>query len=364
MTIALPRSDDPRVSIIIPSSIRTDLLHACLSSLARHAPTIPYETIVVLNESEPAAEARLREAVSGVEFARSSVNLGIAGSANRGRSLARGEFLLLLHDDAEVLPGWMEALVDTADAYPETGAVGSRILNPDGSLQHAGAIVWASAQTSQRWGAAPPPPPSAFERPHAADTCVSASLLVRASAWDAVGGPDENFYPSYFVDTDLCMALRQAGYVVACQPGSQVHHRRGSSTKLRFRVFLYHRHRELFGAKWATALTQHEPFDDESPASIARAIARTEAAAEQARNAFTPRETPQLRPFDAARQISEHAARAQPLRDSYLAYLEKFADECEIDRNGWRDHAGTLVRQKQDLERERDALLRSGKEPR
>ena len=116
MNIALVRSDNPRVSIIIPSSIRTDLLYGCLHSLVRFGPReIPYETIVVLNEVDASVEAELRETVSGVEFTSSPVNLGLAGAGNRGRSLARGEFLLLLHDDAEVLPGWLEPLVETAD---------------------------------------------------------------------------------------------------------------------------------------------------------------------------------------------------------------------------------------------------------
>src|SRR5436190_1303618 len=252
MTIMLPRSDQPRVSIIIPSSVRTDLLYPCLQSLVRHAPAhIPYETIVVLNETDVNVAEELRSTVHGVEFTRSPVNLGVAGAFNLGRSLARGAYLILLHDDAEVLPGWMEALVEAADAHPEAGAIGSKVLNPDGSLQNIGAILWRDAQTSRRWTGKEPP---VFDRLEAADYCAAASVLVRTSAWDAIGGADEQVYPAYYVDVDFCTSLWQAGAAVLCEPRSQVHHRRGASTRSQFRDFIALRNRAYIQRKWAATL--------------------------------------------------------------------------------------------------------------
>jgi glycosyltransferase involved in cell wall biosynthesis len=87
---------------------------------------IPYETIVVLNEPSLEVEAELRVSVTGVEIISSPVNLGMAGAGNRGRSLARGEFLVTLHDDAEVEAGWLEALVETADAHAPLTSPGKR----------------------------------------------------------------------------------------------------------------------------------------------------------------------------------------------------------------------------------------------
>ena len=81
MKIALQQYSNPLVSIIIPSSIRTDLLYGCLRSLVRFGPSkLAYETIVVLNDADPVAEAKLRETVSGVKFTSSAVNLGVAGA--------------------------------------------------------------------------------------------------------------------------------------------------------------------------------------------------------------------------------------------------------------------------------------------
>jgi len=200
MSIELRLSARPRVSVIIPSSSRQDLLHACLQSLARYGPaTIPYETIVVLSEASPVAETRLGQWATGIKLVSSPVKLGLVGAGNRGRALASGEYLILLHDDAEIEPGWMEALVETADAYPEAGAIGGKVLYPDGRLQFAGGILWRNAHGSPPW-VGETPAPDAFGRVRAVDWCGSSSLLVRTSIWDLIGGLDERFYPVYFVE--------------------------------------------------------------------------------------------------------------------------------------------------------------------
>ena len=260
--IDLPTYAAPRVSVIIPAASTPELLGACLDSLARFGSRhIPFETIVVLNEASRDVEAGLRETVTGVEVVASNVNLGMAGSGNRGRSLARGEFLVTLHDDAEIEPGWLEALVETADAHPEAGAIGGKAILPDGRLQHAGFILWRDASVSPPWvGQAPAP--TAFDRLRPVDFCGSSSLLVRATAWDAVGGLDERFYPAYYVDTDLCMALRQHRFIVLYQPASRIRHHQSASTTPRFREFVIQRNRQLFLEKWGAALGDQEPRDE------------------------------------------------------------------------------------------------------
>lgn len=354
--IALPRSAKPRVSVIIPSSTRTDLLLRCLQSLAERGPRdVPYETIVVLNGVDVAVEAQLRQAVSGVVFVRSAVNLGLAGAGNLGRSLARGEFLLLLHDDAEVLPGWMEALVETADAHPDAGAIGSKILFPDGSLQNAGAILWSNALTSSRW-AGEAPHPDTFGQLEFVDYCATCSLLVRASAFDAVGGFDEDFHPAIYVDVDLCTALRCAGYLVMWEPRSQVHHQRHGSTEPRFRRFLWLHNKARFQNKWAAALAQQEPFDDVSAASVERAMARTrEAAKQRAKRAGS---TPQPRALDPVLQQTQNAARAYALQKAFAEDLRTLVDDAQADRVNLRESNSRLSQEAQERHAAYAALAR------
>jgi O-antigen biosynthesis protein len=333
MNIDLPCSGAPRVSVIIVANSNFDLLRACLRSVARFVPSaIPFETIVVLNEADVGTEAELRAMVRGVQVASSPVNLGFAGAGNRGRSLGRGEFLLLLHDDAEVESGWMEALVQTADLYPEAGAVGGKVLHLDGRLQNAGMILWRDAYTSPPWvGEAPPP--TAFDRVRAVDYCGTSSLLVRAAAWDAVGGLEEKLYPVYYVDVDLSMALRKLGFVVYYQPASRIRHHQGASGNPRFRAFANQRNRQVFVEKWGTALDAHEPPKRQSPSGVERAIARAEAFAAQCRRkapvAIAPLATQEA--FDPVLQERQHYERSREFQKAYVAHLTYLLAEIERD---------------------------------
>jgi GT2 family glycosyltransferase len=327
MSIDLPRSATPRVSVIIPSSTRHELLHACLRSLARFGATsIPYETIVVLSEATAEAEARLRGAATGIQVVSSPVNLGLAGAGNRGRAFARGDLLILLHDDAEIEPGWMEALVETADAHPEAGAIGGKVFYPDGRLQYAGIIVWQNGETSVPWGGERPPP-TGFDRLRAVDLCGSSSLLVRAALWDFIGGLDEQFYPVGKVDADLAMALRKLGFVVLYQPASRIRHHQSASTKPgSFSGFFQYRNRLLLLKKWRAALKNHEPYlGEDSPAAVERAMARAEIFADQCRKSgtMTIKHAVRSTTFNAAEQDSRCVKKSQALQKAYAAYQRR-----------------------------------------
>ena len=242
-------------------------------------------------------------------------------------------------------PDALEALVETADAHPETGAIGSQALFPDGRLQNAGGILWQDGHVSAPW-AGERPAPAAFTRLRAVDFTGSCSLLVRAAAWDRIGGLDERLYPAYYVDADLAMSMRRIGSVVLYQPKSQVHHHQGASSSPRYRDFLSTRNRKLFLEKWAADLRQHGPFEANSPAAVERAMARAQALWQQRRTsriATGPSARP--RPFDSARQEREHYAKSLALEKEYLEHLGNLADAFE--------------RRLQELERAHKAVVRS-----
>ena len=318
-TIRIARSSAPKVSIIIPATSGKDLLLACLNSLVGPGTAgVSFETIVVLNNAT-AGYREIEASVDGVRFLSSATNLGMAGAGNRGRKHARGELLVTLHDDAEVEPGWLAALVETAEQYPHAGAIGGKVLNLDGRLQSAGMILWRDATTSQPWTRAPPDLNS-FNQLRAVDYCGSSSLLVRAVAWDAVGGLDERIYPAYYVDVDLSMALRARGWSVLYQPRSRIRHHQGPSTSSRFKRFISERNRQYFLDKWAEQLQGHEPPDRTSIAAIERAMARAE---RQALKNFPISEGADLNreAFDEEDQLRSHIERARALQEAYLAYL-------------------------------------------
>jgi O-antigen biosynthesis protein len=253
--------------------------------------------------------------VTGANITSSVVNLGFARAANRGRSLACGELLLILHDDAEVEAGWMEPLVETADAHPEAGAVGGKVLHPHGRLQNAGMILWRGGYTSPPWTGEAPPPDS-FDRLRAVDYCGTSSLL------------EEKLYPLYYVDVDLSMALRKLGFVVLYQPASRIRHHQGGSRNLRYRVFASKRNRLVFMDKWANALQAH---DERSPSAIEAAMVRAEAFAAECRRRGPPLLAPlQARaPVDPAAQELQAYERNRQFMNDYVKHLTEALEMAE-----------------------------------
>jgi GT2 family glycosyltransferase len=358
--IRLPRSTAPRVSIVIPASAGAEMLDACLASIERHGPTdVAYETIVVLNEAAPSDAAELLARTCGVDVISSPVNLGLAGAGNRGRARANGDFVLLLHDDAEVQPGWMEALVAAADAHPEAGAIGSKVLHLDGRLQNAGMVLWADATTTPPW-ISDAPTPDTFDVGRAVDYCGTSSLLVRAAVWDQIDGLDERFYPVYFVDVDLAMTLRTHGYVVRFEPSSLIAHHQGGGRSPWFRAFAAERNQALFRQKWAAELADHEPRDvaGDLDAQLARALQQTERTAETLRQRVRP-DLPDGRPrraIDVEAHDDEHRRRAGELQRAFTPFLLDALARLESDRS---KAMAELAR----VERERDLVRSTARYP-
>jgi GT2 family glycosyltransferase len=323
--IVVPSSDSPRVSVIIPSGAPIEFLLACLRSLARQPPSaIPFETIVLRNGAT-AESMSLLDRVRGVRIEPTAVNLGLAGAGNRGRSLARGELLILLHDDAEIEPGWMEGLVATAEAHPEAGAIGGKVLDMGGTLQNAGMVLWRDGSTAPPW--IDRPDATAFAQLRAVDYCGTSSLLVRAATWDAVGGLDELFYPVYYVDVDLAMAIRSLGQVVLYQPASQIRHHRGASGDERWRFFLTARNRERLVGKWRRQLDeQHEPKGDGAADALHRAMARAEAVQATTRSRKQPVPHREPRAIVAADHDRLHIQLAIEVQKAYAQDLAAHLD--------------------------------------
>ena len=142
--MGVPRA--PSASILIPVLDRMDLLIPCLRSLAALAGTPSHEVVVIANGTPESALATLPGQESLVVVI-SSLNLGFGGGCNWGARFARGRYLVFLNDDTVVEPDWLRALVEVAEDDPRIGAVGSRLLDPDGTLQEAGSILWSDATT-------------------------------------------------------------------------------------------------------------------------------------------------------------------------------------------------------------------------
>jgi hypothetical protein len=230
--------------------------------------------------------------VRGVRIAESRWNIGFPAGCNLGRAEARGELLVLLHDDAEANEGWLPALVEAAERHPGAGVIGSRVLSSDGSrLQLAGGVIFSDTSAAHLGrGAAPEAPEHMVSRP--VDYCSSCSLLVRARTWDAIGGADELLFPGGYVDADLCVAAWAAGWEVRYEPLPAARHSSRGSMTAGFKAFTHQRSRDRFRTKWAAELERYEPPGADVEAATERAVARAEARAQELGSRPRPQSVP------------------------------------------------------------------------
>jgi GT2 family glycosyltransferase len=225
--LAIPVSDAPRVSVVIPTYGQDLHTFTCLRALALEAARVPLEVIVMDDcAPEPAAEAL--DLVTGVRFERNDTNLGFVRNCNRGAKLARGEYLLFLNNDAVLGAGAVEALLGVFERDPLAGAAGAKLVYPDGRLQEAGGIVWRDG-SAWNYGRGDDPEKPDYNYVREADYCSAACLLVPAALFHSLGGFDERYAPAYCEDTDFCFKVREAGRKVVYQPAAEVVHFEGVS---------------------------------------------------------------------------------------------------------------------------------------
>jgi len=266
--------------------------------------------------------------VTGALIEASRVELGLAGALNRARARARGEFLVSLHDDAEVEPGWLEALVAAADAEPQVGAVGSLVLHMDGRVQAAGMELMPEGVTRPAWGRSV----RDLDRVHLVDQCGSSSLLIRASTWDEVGGADERLYPLYYVDVDLCVAILARGQRVLLEPRSVIRHHQGASTDRAFARFVNRRNREIFRAKWGDLIRTHTPGSGAIEVPAGRDLPRQECEPDHDLQERTQLE----RALDTTRAYAASLRGRLARREARLARLRRVDVRLDaLTRGGW-----------------------------
>ncbi len=277
--ITFPAADHPLVSVVMCAKDARDLTLAALRALLRNTPEGVLQ--VVLVDDGSGAEAREAFAqIKGIDFVRHDVAQGFLHSSNRGLQEVRGDITCFLNNDTEVQSGWLEPVL-RAFEDPSVGAVGSRLINPDGSVQESGVTIWSDGSghahgsgggvRDEEWC-------SATE----VDYCSGAALCVRTELVRRAGGFDPRFAPAFYEDVDLCFQVRRMGHRVVVAPESKVLHHGGQSygaahelgqrmSPGRLQQFA---NRPVFQAKWAAELRRwHLPSG--SPAGLVPFVARS-----------------------------------------------------------------------------------------
>jgi len=279
--IRLPRAEEPEVSILILLDGSAAMAERCLRAVAQaHDPSIPCETVLVLNRPSRELEAVVRDGTEGARIVVARANAGPAVGWNLATDLARAPRLAVLHEDSEPDAGWLAPLLKTM-AHRAAGVVGSRLFHHDATLQSCGWVLFAdgSPLVLDRRSA---PEFAAASEPTLADMVSGAAMLIDRETLRAAGGFDERFHPAIFTDIDICVSCWRQGRPVLSVPTSTVRHVSGALehrknpvlTGNRLRQFLYERNRDRFLAKWgATVRGGAPPPAADTPKAIQVAVA-------------------------------------------------------------------------------------------
>lgn len=260
----------PLISIIIPNKDHMEDLSRCVESIFNLSTYDNYEIVIVENNSETAEIRTYYEEISRhprVQVVEYKGDFNYSKINNFGVQYAKGEYLLLLNNDTEVItPDWMEELLMYA-LRKDVGAVGAKLYYPDKTIQHAGIVIGLGAHRTAGH--------THYRIPEAnvgymgrlcyaqdVTAVTGACMMVSKVLYEELGGLDENFAVA-LNDVDFCLRVREKGLLNIFTPFAELYHyeskSRGSDKK-DDKAVRYQMESDRFRVKWADALAKGDPY--------------------------------------------------------------------------------------------------------
>jgi len=249
----------PKVTILLVLWNQAELTLACLKAL-HSQDNGSFEVLIVDNASSDAT-TQLLGMISGVRVITNTENIGFLKAVNIAAYQAHGQYLLLLNNDALVRPGIIQQAINRIESAPDIGAVGGRVILPDGSLQEAGSIVWQDGTClGYKRGELPDTNEAMFVRD--VDYCSGVFLLTPTELFCQMGGFDVKYAPAYYEETDYCMRLWKRGLRVVYDPAIVLDHfEYGSSAVIEQAKHQMEINRTKFLGTHIDALAEHHNYD-------------------------------------------------------------------------------------------------------
>ena len=248
----------PDVSIVIPVYGQLGYTLNCLDSLFAQVSRYSAE-IIIADDRSPDPSTEMLPLVAGLRIHLQPANVGFIQNCNTGAALARGRYVLMLNNDTRVVPGWLDALLDSFEHFPAAGLVGSKLFYPDGSLQEAGGIIWRDG-SCWNYGRNDDPNRPQYAHARQVDYVSGCSIALPTELWRQLGGFDPLFTPAYCEDADLALRISQRGRQVWLQPQSRVIHYEGKTggtdTAHGVKAYQVINNRKLY-LRWREPLERH-----------------------------------------------------------------------------------------------------------
>lgn len=230
------------LSILIVSWNTKPFLKGCLQSLREGIRDICHEVFVVENASQDGSAEMIRDEFPEVSLLVNAENRGFAAANNQAVKLAKGRYVLFLNPDTLIHERSLDRMVRFMDEHPEAGAVGCKLLNADGTIQHStrrvptfgimfyentllGRFFYFRGKIRHYKRRA-----SAYDRVEEVDATSGAALMVRKSVLDEVGLMDERYF-MFFEEMDLCRRIWAKGYKIYFMPEAVITHLGGESRR-------------------------------------------------------------------------------------------------------------------------------------
>lgn len=231
MQIEYPLLHRPRVSIIIPTKDRPDLLKRCMQSLLARTSYDNFEVLLVDNNTsnlealEYLEELSIDQRIRVLQYAEP---FNFSAENNLAAQMATGEYLVLLNNDTEIVDGqWLEKLLRHA-TRPEVGIVGPLLIFDHGAVQHAGVVLGLGYRPAEHpFIDLPPDAPGYMGRLRVTQNysaVTGACLMVRKSLFEQVGGLDEVGFAVNYNDIDLCLKIGALKHKVVWTPDTRLIH--------------------------------------------------------------------------------------------------------------------------------------------
>lgn len=262
-------TEAPLISIVIPNKDYARDLECCVSSIVKKTLYKNLEYLIVENNSELSETFicydRLKQECENIRILQWNQEFNYSAINNFAVSQAKGEYILFLNNDTEMInDDCIEELL-TFCAREGTGAVGARLFYPDGDIQHAGVIVGLGGIAGHAFNGAKHDDPGYFARVICAQeysAVTAACMMVKREAFEAVGGFDEAFAVA-FNDVDFCMRIRDAGYKVVYNPFAMLYHSESKTRGYENTEEKQQRFRkecDLFANRWQEVLKKGDPY--------------------------------------------------------------------------------------------------------
>ncbi len=261
-----PGGPDGRWAAVIVNYNGSIFLDPCLRAL--FACSVPPTEVVVVDNASTDDSLQELTAWPRADVRSSPVNLGFAGGANLGIRATEAPFVVVLNPDVEVDPEFGAALQRIFVAAHRLGAAGAKLRYPGkNTIQHAGGVVERPLLTTHHRGYGEPDQ-GQWDSSVDVDFVTGGAMALQRTAFDDVGGFDEDFFPAYYEDVDLCFRLRAAGWQVRYEPSLTAAHFEGSTLGQSISYFRsFHKNRLRFALKH---LSQGAWWNEFLPAEIER----------------------------------------------------------------------------------------------